>query len=88
MTYDNVHMPVPQLKQLDAACISVLSVETSGSKELTCVAHTERVNIYCDGCFDFLNVAAWFSGSADPFADDPATPNDMMSFIPCHYHVQ
>ena len=61
---------LPQLQQLVSACC--LPVEISGSKELTCVAHTEKVNIYCDGCFDFLNVAPWFSsGLADPSADVP-----------------
>ena len=28
-------------------------------QEFTCVAHHERVNIYCDGCHDFLSVAPW-----------------------------
>jgi hypothetical protein len=61
---------LPQLQQLVSACC--LPVEISGSKELYCVAHTEKVNIYCDGCFYFLNVAPWFSsGSADPSADVP-----------------
>ena len=29
------------------------------AKELTCVAHTEKVNIYCDGCYEFLSVVSW-----------------------------
>lgn len=33
--------------------------------EFTCVAHHERVNIYCDGCHDFLSVESASSDVAD-----------------------
>eukprot|EP00434_Breviolum_minutum_P015442 symbB.v1.2.013606.t1/scaffold968.1/size148170/1 len=37
--------------------------------ELTCVAHTEKVSIYCDGCYEFLSVE---SASSDVLEVIPA----------------